>query len=285
MQFAMSHHPTALTYRIYVSMSIYNTTLSTENKEEFTPTWLYIKQHNVTGLKYFGKTTRKDPIKYKGSGKYWIRHINKHGNDVTTLWCQLFTDRTQLIDYALNFSRENNITESIEWANLINENGVDGITPGTVFGPQTKIHRDKIAASQLGKKRTIETKKNMSNARKGQPARNKGISHTVETKEKMSIAAKNRPSISSETKKKMSLAHRGNKNSLGHKHSDDTKKKMSDSQKGRITSFETKQKLSLCKKGKSQKIVTCPYCQKQGGVSNLTRYHFNNCKYQITSVN
>ena len=27
---------------------------------EFKPTWLYIKQHNTTGLKYFGKTT-KDP--------------------------------------------------------------------------------------------------------------------------------------------------------------------------------------------------------------------------------
>ena len=44
----------------------------------FNPTWLYIKEHNVTGLKYFGKTTR-DPLKYKGSGTHWTRHISKHG--------------------------------------------------------------------------------------------------------------------------------------------------------------------------------------------------------------
>ena len=39
--------------------------------DSFVPTWLYIKQHNITKLKYFGKTVRKDPIKYKGSGTYW----------------------------------------------------------------------------------------------------------------------------------------------------------------------------------------------------------------------
>jgi hypothetical protein len=48
----------------------------------FKPTWLYIKQHNLTKLKYFGKTINKDPVKYKGSGKHWTRHINKYGNDV-----------------------------------------------------------------------------------------------------------------------------------------------------------------------------------------------------------
>lgn len=44
---------------------------------------LYIKTHNITGLKYFGKTI-KNPFKYKGSGKYWTRHLAIHGNDVTT---------------------------------------------------------------------------------------------------------------------------------------------------------------------------------------------------------
>lgn len=29
---------------------------------------------------------------------------------------------------------------------------------------------------------------------------------------------------------------------------------------------------------KPQKYVTCPYCNKLGGQSNMTRYHFNNCK-------
>ena len=33
----------------------------------YQPTWLYVKQHPVTGLKYFGKTTQ-NPYRYKGSG-------------------------------------------------------------------------------------------------------------------------------------------------------------------------------------------------------------------------
>lgn len=82
------------------------------SSSSFVPTWLYIKQHNKTGLKYFGKTTRKDPIRYLGSGTYWTRHLNVHSNDVTTIWCQLFTDKTELTEYALKFSSDNNIVES-----------------------------------------------------------------------------------------------------------------------------------------------------------------------------
>ena len=92
---------------------------------EFKPTWLYIKQHKVSGLKYFGKTTR-DPIKYNGSGVYWKRHLITHGSEITTLWSQLFNNKESLIEYALNFSQENNIVDSSKWANLIIENGLDG---------------------------------------------------------------------------------------------------------------------------------------------------------------
>jgi hypothetical protein len=90
------------------------------------PTYLYIKQHTKTGLKYFGKTTKEDPVTYLGSGLHWKRHIKKHGEFVETIWYKLFTDEKSLIEYALNFSKENNIVESKEWANLKNENGLDG---------------------------------------------------------------------------------------------------------------------------------------------------------------
>ena len=43
--------------------------------------YLYIKQHSITNLKYFGVTKKKDPFKYMGSGTYWNRHISKHGKD------------------------------------------------------------------------------------------------------------------------------------------------------------------------------------------------------------
>ena len=90
------------------------------------PTYLYVKEHTKTGLKYFGKTTRKDPIKYKGSGLYWKRHLKKHGNFVRTTWLKLFENEEELNEYAIKFSEENDIVNSSEWANMKNENGLDG---------------------------------------------------------------------------------------------------------------------------------------------------------------
>ena len=40
--------------------------------------YLYVKQHSVTGLKYFGRTECKNPFRYKGSGSYWKKHLKKH---------------------------------------------------------------------------------------------------------------------------------------------------------------------------------------------------------------
>lgn len=122
--------------------------------DKFKPTYLYIKQHNITGLKYFGKTVKSDPIKYKGSGKVWLRHINKHGNDVSTLWTQLFTDKEAIVEYATTFSINNDIVKSPDWANLKIE---DGLWGGGVKGikiNRTPEHNKKI--SEGVRKRNLE---------------------------------------------------------------------------------------------------------------------------------
>ena len=95
---------------------------------EFKPTWLYIKQHNTTGLRYFGKTT-KDPKVYLGSGKYWLRHLKEHSEDITTVWCEEFTNMDQLVEFATFFSEFHDIVDAVDsrgkkiWANMIPENG------------------------------------------------------------------------------------------------------------------------------------------------------------------
>lgn len=100
---------------------------STTTYQEITPTRLYIKQHSITGLKYFGKTTQADPYKYLGSGKHWVRHYKKHGKQhIKTLWVSDFYYDTLIVKVALHFSEENKIVESSDWANLILENGLDG---------------------------------------------------------------------------------------------------------------------------------------------------------------
>ena len=82
---------------------------------------LYIKTHRITGLKYFGYTTRKDVDQYKGSGIYWRQHIKKHGNDANTEIVAVFENIDEASSFAINFSKENNIVKSDEWANLMEE--------------------------------------------------------------------------------------------------------------------------------------------------------------------
>jgi len=96
-----------------------------EESYMFKPTYLYVKTHNKTGLKYFGKTVSKDPQKYQGSGSYWKKHIKKHGYDVTTEIIGLFNDEKECKKVSTKFSSENDIVKSKKWANL-KEETLDG---------------------------------------------------------------------------------------------------------------------------------------------------------------
>jgi len=98
-------------------------------------TTLYIATHNKTGLKYFGKTTchftQEDLQKhYHGSGTYWKNHLRKHGDDVT-MEIHGIHEIDEVKEIALKFSEDNNIVESELWANLIKEDGIDGVSAGT----------------------------------------------------------------------------------------------------------------------------------------------------------
>lgn len=124
--------------------------------------YLYVKTHNITGMKYFGKTTR-NLINYTGSGKYWKRHLDVYGNDCSTKIVAEFedTDKDQCSEFAINFSREHQIVESHEWANLIEENGLDGAPmnhPPHIFTDEqkTKIsQKSKEMWGDLNKRKTI----------------------------------------------------------------------------------------------------------------------------------
>ena len=150
---------------------------------EFKPTWLYIKQHNITGLKYFGKTTRKDPNKYLGSGIRWKNHLCKHGENISTVWTQLFISKEDLVSFALNFSQENKIVESSEWANLKPEDGLMGGDTG-ISDTGRKILRDKSSS----RKHTPEAIEKIKQARASQKNLRTGKKHSYETIEKIRAA-------------------------------------------------------------------------------------------------
>ena len=255
---------------------------------------------------------------YHGSGKHWNNHKNKHGKKDVTMEiykiCSLNeSDEDYVFPIALKFSEENDIVKSKEWANEKFENGLDGNPPGEAHPMYGKKHsqesKDKISESCKGRSPTGETRKKLSDLAKFRIRENGGHlgeknpmfgkKHSEKTKEKMCVIASNR---SPETKEKMSKAIKEskkdsvpyNKGKTGlHKHSDATKEKMSKDRKGRVTSEEAKEKISKantgkkrteeCKKRmsdshKNKPRVECPHCGKIGSQSNMTRWHFNNCK-------
>lgn len=153
-------------------------------EKSFKPTWLYLKQHNKTGLKYFGKTIR-DPEKYHGSGVYWNNHLKKHGYDITTVWQQLFTTEAELVAFALDYSQKNNITESTEYANLKPEDGLMGGNTGI-----TEYGRKVISEKSKNHRHSEETKQKIKEARARQPNPMTGKKHSPETIEKIKAARK-----------------------------------------------------------------------------------------------
>jgi hypothetical protein len=109
--------------------------------------YLYVKQHSVTKLKYFGKTIKPDPYKYNGSGTYWSNHFKKHGKDhIKTLEVWGFDDQELCTEFALKFSEEHNIVESPEWANMVPENAVGGGQNKNM--PMTTEQKNKISETR-----------------------------------------------------------------------------------------------------------------------------------------
>lgn len=91
------------------------------------PTRLYIKQCPHCGLKYFGKSIKHNLEKYPGSGVYWKNHLKKYNVKPIHLWNSDWYCDTSISRFALKFSKINKIKESAVWANMIDENGIDGL--------------------------------------------------------------------------------------------------------------------------------------------------------------
>ena len=88
------------------------------------PVFLYMKQHNITGLLYFGRTI-KEPFKYNGSGSEWSRHLTEYGNDISTIWLRKFENENdpRLEKMARRISNELDIIESDKFTNKVIEKG------------------------------------------------------------------------------------------------------------------------------------------------------------------
>lgn len=202
-----------------------------------------IKRHVLTGKRYFCKSTVEKYERYKGSGDYWQNHIKKHGTKhVITEWAsEPFTDPADVEEFALLFSELHDIVKSKEWANKKPENGLDGGGPGPDEATAKKLRatfQDPVWKATVGKDRTRKSLEGFAKTTsdpvwkattgaqlaKNASERFKGVSKPESQRKKMS-----------ETQ----LANGGNG---PEKHTDATKRKISEGGKGRKDSEATKKK-------------------------------------------
>ena len=213
----------------------------------FVPTWLYIKRHKHSGLKYFGKTIR-DPKIYSGSGIYWKRHLKKHGNDIETVWCELFDNENDLIEFAELFSKEFDIVNSASnsrkiWANMVPETGLLGGQNAGMQSPLKGVPKEQPSYWK-GKKR---------------PEHAKLMSGRTQTEEHI----KNR----SESLKKYKKTEN---------HCDNISKAKKGKPNPKV-SLALKGRPGL-NKGKRLKVYPCDHCGLETTGGNLKRWHNDNCK-------
>ena len=114
------------------------------------PTRLYIKQCSHCGLKYFGKSTRRDLETYRGSGTRWNVHLKKHRAKAIHLWNSEWYSDTSIVNFARKFSIMNKIVESNTWANLRIEDGLEGGFENINDGSSAHISRARVGGIKSG---------------------------------------------------------------------------------------------------------------------------------------
>lgn len=261
------------------------------------PTRLYIKQCPHCGLKYFGKTISKDIEKYPGSGKVWKRHLKKHKVIPVHLWSSDWYYDTSIKRFALKFSRINKIIESKTWANIKDEDGLDG---GDAGGYLSSLRTDPAWKETVGRKafekmqRTInssewketvgkEKAKKISDIQTDNEWKNTvGREKSQKVKETVN-ALEWKETIGKEKAKKISKTKNSDewKNTIGEERSKKMKMLYQDNTWLETTGKNTSDKISAIRNDESwiqRNSKTCKYCNKTMQVSNYSRWHGEKCK-------
>jgi hypothetical protein len=140
----------------------------------------------------------------------------------------------------------------------------------------------------------LEVRRRISETGKGRIPWNKGKIYTEKEKLNLNLSGlekghgwnKNKPHTENQKEKlKESWKQRKNKEpwNKNKKMSDSFRKKMSELALARAYAAHGPDYVPGKKKGtiRNLKTVVCPHCQKEGKGGNMTRYHFDNCRYRV----
>ena len=214
--------------------------------------YIYIKE-SPKGLKYLGKTVR-NPYTYLGSGTRWKAHIKKNNytyKDTKTTILYETVSKEKLKEVGLYYSKLYDVTNRKDWANLMDEKGDGG---GQMTG---KFHKEStkvlMGKSKIGDNNPMKRPEVVEKARKSR----EGYRPTEETKEKTRQALVGR-------KRPVEVVEKIKKGLTGRK----------------LSSSHIKALKGPRKPYGKQATVKCKYCQVEGGVNSITRWHNENCKHK-----
>lgn len=124
----------------------------------------------------------------------------------------------------------------------------------------------KLSILHTGKKLSDRTKQRISKSKTGQPSKLKGRTRPLDVV--IRIRQQNTGKLrSAQTKQLISIAR------MGKPRTDETKQKLREYKRGQKHSLE-----SLIKMRKPKTKVSCPWCGQEGGISQMKRWHFDQCK-------
>jgi hypothetical protein len=263
--------------------------------------YLYKKTHLVTGLKYLGKTTSKNPHAYRGSGIYWQSHIKKHGCICSTEILRECHTNEEAKIWGIYFSELWKVVESDDWANLKPEIGDGG------FVKLSESSVKKRMTTRLKRYGTLNTNTPNSIAKAIETRKRNGTLNTqtdeVVKKRQETMSKKGYKPVSEETKLKAKATKIANgtwkKSSTPSQASIDkanetkrkngTKKRTHDSIAKQLATLKSnggrRQTAESLEKAQETRIKNgtllkkqCPYCGKYASASPYTRHHGDNCK-------
>ena len=229
------------------------------------PTRLYIKQCPHCGLKYFGKSVLENIEKYQGSGTKWSRHLRKHKVSAVHLWNSEWYHDTSIVRFAMKFSSINKIVESEKWANLKEENGLDGGSKLTDEIIQKMLSKtdQKQKGIKISETKNSETWKS-----------NKGI--FVDKKRKETMNAKEWKSTKGKESIEKQLSTKSDHiwwNTIGSPSRDEARKNTNYAKVGKSVSSTKSDP-----EGKRKNYKTCSFCGWYGDPGNYSQKHGDKCK-------
>jgi hypothetical protein len=242
--------------------------------------YLYKKTHRITGLQYLGKTSRKNPFKYRGSGIDWLSHIIEYGNKVDTEILLETTDLKELKNAGRYYSNLWNVVDSPLWANRIPETGGGTGIPFEDLPKQTCRYCYRVCAKKHVDYHEKYCRENPS--------------HDIKTYSKVKCTHCNNLYPKNAITQHISYCH-DNPERIDHHNTNRTHSKKECPHCLKLVGIQSNH-LSYCYKNPDrtdwprtghtgkQAVISCQYCSALGGASNMSRYHNNNCHMNPDSV-